>query len=45
VLIESSNGKGETWTTVGVSGNVIDASYNALRDAITYKLFRDGASV
>jgi 2-isopropylmalate synthase len=45
VLIESSDGKGVTWTTVGVSGNVIDASYNALRDAITYKLFRDGASV
>lgn len=45
VLIESADGKGATWTTVGVSGNVIDASYNALRDAIAYKLFRDGASV
>lgn len=43
VLIESTDGHGETWTTVGVSGNVIDASYNALRDSITYKLFRDGA--
>jgi len=25
-----------------VSGNVIDASFNALYDSITYKLFRDG---
>ncbi|GAB3449731.1 citramalate synthase [Insolitispirillum peregrinum] len=45
VLIESADRRGNTWTTVGVSGNVIDASYNALRDAIVYKLFRDGASV
>lgn len=43
VLIESGDGHGATWTTVGVSGNVIDASYNALRDAITYKLFRHAA--
>ena len=27
---------------VGVSANVIDASYNALHDAITWKLFHDG---
>jgi 2-isopropylmalate synthase len=26
-----------------VSPNIVDASYNALYDAITYKLFRDGA--
>ncbi len=44
VLIESGDGHGHTWTTVGVSSNVIDASYNALRDAITYKLFRHGVS-
>lgn len=43
VLIESTDGHGTTWTTVGVSGNVIDASYNALRDAITYRLFTEGA--
>ena len=30
-------------TAVGVSTNVIDASYAALHDAITYKLFVDGA--
>ena len=28
------------WSTVGVSGNVIDASFSALHDAITYRLFR-----
>jgi len=28
---------------VGVSANILDASYNALRDSIIYKLFRDGA--
>ncbi|MGB1548272.1 MAG: citramalate synthase, partial [Alphaproteobacteria bacterium] len=44
VMIESSV-DGEHWTTVGVSTNVIDASYNALHDSLTYKLFRDGAKV
>ncbi|MCW8916243.1 MAG: citramalate synthase [Magnetovibrio sp.] len=43
VMIESTDDTGRTWATVGVSGNVIDASYNALRDSIVYKLFRDGA--
>jgi 2-isopropylmalate synthase len=43
VMIESADGIGENWSTVGVSANVIDASYNALRDSIIYKLFRDGA--
>jgi len=42
VVIESSDDSGGHWATVGVSTNVIDASYNALHDAITYKLFRDG---
>jgi 2-isopropylmalate synthase len=42
VMIESTDGSGRTWATVGVSANVIDASYNALRDSIVYKLFRDG---
>ena len=45
VMIESSDGSGETWSTVGVSANVIDASYNALRDSIVFKLLRDGAVV
>jgi len=43
VMIESTDDSGHTWATVGVSANVIDASYNALRDSIVYKLFRDGA--
>jgi 2-isopropylmalate synthase len=43
VMIESANNKGDRWSTVGVSTNVIDASYNALRDSIDYKLFRENA--
>ena len=42
VIIESVDDQGQRWSTVGVSTNVIDASYNALHDAITYKLFSDG---
>lgn len=42
VMIESMDSHGQRWSTVGVSANVIDASYNALHDAITYKLYRDG---
>lgn len=44
VMIESTNGAGERWSTVGVSANIIDASYGALRDAITYKLYRQGVA-
>jgi 2-isopropylmalate synthase len=43
VMIESADKTGERWTTVGVSTNIIDASFNALHDAITWKLFRAGA--
>ncbi len=43
VMIESADGNGDSWSTVGVSTNVIDASFNALHDSITYKLLRDGA--
>jgi 2-isopropylmalate synthase len=42
VMIETSDGAGERWSTVGVSTNVIDASYNALHDSLTYKLWRAG---
>ena len=45
VMIESVDASGGRWSTVGVSTNVIDASYNALNDSITHKLFRDGAGV
>ncbi|MBI4182833.1 MAG: citramalate synthase [Proteobacteria bacterium] len=44
VMIESADRDGETWSTVGVSTNVIDASYKALNDAITYGLYRRGAA-
>jgi len=43
VLVESANGAGERWFTVGVSTNIVDASFQALHDSITYKLFHDGA--
>ena len=41
VLIESSDDSNKHWTTIGVSSNIIDASYNAIYDSITYKLFHD----
>ncbi len=40
VLIESSD-KEEKWTTIGVSENIIEASYIALADGIIYKLDKD----
>jgi len=42
VMIESLDESGERWSTVGVSANIIDASYNALNDAITWKLLKSG---
>jgi len=43
VMIESEDGQGARWSTVGVSGNIIEASFAALADAYTWKLLRDGA--
>jgi 2-isopropylmalate synthase len=43
VLIESQDETGEHWTTVGVSANIIDASFQALMDSIVYKLVKSGA--
>ena len=43
VMIESVDGEGQRWFTVGVSPNIVDASFQALTDSITYKLLRDGA--
>ncbi len=40
VMIESADITGERWNTVGVSPNIIDASYEALNDAITWKLLK-----
>jgi 2-isopropylmalate synthase len=42
VMIETSDGGDRTWSTVGVSTNVIDASYIALNDSLTYKLWKSG---
>jgi 2-isopropylmalate synthase len=43
VMIESRDDAGKSWTTIGVSHNVIDASYNALFDAICYHLLKKKA--
>lgn len=43
VLIEFGDKAGESWTTVGVSPNLIDASFQALLDAIQFKLLKAGA--
>jgi 2-isopropylmalate synthase len=40
VLIESGDDSGELWTTVGVSDNIIDASFQALTDSIRFKLLK-----
>ncbi|MFT3973050.1 MAG: citramalate synthase [Amaricoccus sp.] len=45
VLIESADGRGRRWSTVGVSANIVDASFQALHDAIVWKLLSDGAPV
>jgi 2-isopropylmalate synthase len=42
VLIESRDGSGNRWFTVGVSPNIVEASFQALSDAIIYKLVRHG---
>ena len=41
VIIDSEDGRGRRWSTVGVSANIVDASFEALLDAITWKLIRD----
>jgi 2-isopropylmalate synthase len=43
VLIESVDETGDRWTTIGVSPNIIDASFQALMDSIVYKLVKSGA--
>ena len=43
VLIESRDGKGERWFTIGVSPNIVDASFEALIDSVTWKLLKEGA--
>jgi 2-isopropylmalate synthase len=41
VLIESTDGSGVRWWTVGVSENIIDASFQALTDSVIYKLMKN----
>ena len=41
VLIESGDATGVRWWTVGVSENIIDASFQALMDSIVYKLMKN----
>ncbi len=45
VVIDSEDAQGRRWATVGVSANIVDASFEALLDAINWKLVRDGAPV
>ncbi len=46
VLVESRDkATGARWSTVGVSSNIVDASFEALVDSITYKLFKERAKV
>jgi len=43
VSIESTDSKGKNWFTIGVSPNIIDASFKALVDSLDYKLLKDNA--
>ena len=43
VSIESTDSNGKNWFTIGVSANIIDASFKALIDSLDYKLFKDKA--
>ena len=44
VLIESRDSKGNQWFTVGVSENIIDASFAALVDSVRYKLLKENGN-
>jgi 2-isopropylmalate synthase len=43
VIIDSEDGQGRRWSTCGVSANIIDASFEALLDAMRWKLVQEGA--
>ena len=43
VIIDFQDAQGRRWSTVGVSPNIVDASFEALHDAIRWKLMRDVA--
>jgi 2-isopropylmalate synthase len=42
VLIESGDGAGDMWSTVGVDENIIAASWHALEEAVSYGLLKAG---
>ena len=44
VLIESTDKSGKSWFTVGVSPNIIEASFKALIDSLDYKLYKEKSS-
>ncbi|TWI38009.1 citramalate synthase [Paracoccus sulfuroxidans] len=44
VIIDSADGQGRRWSTVGVSPNIVDASFEALVEAVRWKLLRDGVA-
>ena len=43
VLIESTDKSGKSWFTIGVSPNIIEASFKALIDSLDYKLYKEKA--
>ena len=43
VSIESTDKNGKNWFTIGVSPNIIDASFKALIDSLDYKLYKEKA--
>ena len=45
VFIESEDGQGNSWSTIGVSENIVDAIYQALEDSIVFRLLKAGAPV
>jgi 2-isopropylmalate synthase len=44
VILDSEDGQGRRWATVGVSPNIVDASFEALTEALIWKLVRDGVT-
>jgi len=43
VSIESTDREGKSWFTIGVSPNIIEASFKALIDSLDYKLYKENA--
>ncbi|MEM7441568.1 MAG: alpha-isopropylmalate synthase regulatory domain-containing protein, partial [Pseudomonadota bacterium] len=45
VIIDSEDSSGQRWSTVGVNANIVDASFEALIDAIEWKLVHSGVAI